>query len=163
MSFRSAMSWLVFGSGEAAKRTPPKSDVVSGADADEIPKIVLAKGRGYTFPIVGESHRQSELDDIAGGKGSKGHRKEVWAQLVFIENNEHDPNAVGVMIDAKPVGWVSRQEAPAIRREIAAINPDRLPVVCSGMIVGGFVADDGFEGSYGVKLSLSRPLKIRKP
>lgn len=129
-----------------------------GAVADP---IRIAPSRGFTFDVVGEAHYQDRLDRICGGKCEDGYNDETTAQLVLISDNEHDPNAIGVMIEGEPVGFVPREEAERLRAEILKLNPSQRPVICSAKIVGGWDRGDGDEGHYGVKLSLSKPLRVK--
>lgn len=122
----------------------------------------LARGRGHTFDVVGESHSQDVFDDICGGKREDGHKLKVTAQLCFVEDNPHDPNAVGVFIEGQLVGYVPRDAAPQLREDILRINREERPVTCDGKIVGGWDRGHGDEGHYGLKLSLSDPLKLKK-
>lgn len=121
--------------------------------------LPLAAGRGFTVEVVGESQWQDHIARVVGGKRDAGYRDEYVAQLAF-DDNPHDANVVVVMIDARPVGWIARGDAGNVRSEINAINPAGLPVTCKAKIVGGWDRGDGDEGHFGVKLSLSRPLKI---
>ena len=123
--------------------------------------IHLARGRGYTFELVGESHFQDTLDAICGGKCEEGHKLPIAAQICFHEDNPHDPNAIVILVDRKPVGYVPRDIAAGMRSELLALNPDERPVTCDAKITGGWRrGDDDDEGHYGVKLSLAQPLKV---
>lgn len=119
--------------------------------------IHVAAGRGFTFNIVGESQFQPALSILCGGKKLGGHKHEATAQLRF-EANTHDPNAIGVYINGKQVGWIPAALTQDLRREVIALNADQT-MACKAKIVGGWNDEDG-EGHFGVKLSLSRPLKI---
>lgn len=119
--------------------------------------IDVAAGRGFTFNIVGESQFQPALSKLCGGKKVGGHKREATAQLRF-EQNTHDPNAIAVYIRSKQVGWIPAVLTQDLRREVIALNADQT-VACKAMIMGGWKDEDG-EGHFGVKLSLSRPLKI---
>lgn len=121
--------------------------------------LPLAAGRGFTVEAVGEAQWQENIARIAGAKRPEGYRDQFVAQLIF-EDNPHDPNAVVIVIDAHAVGWIARGDAANVRKEIMAINPYKLPVTCKAKIVGGWDRGDGDQGHYGVKLSLSRPLKV---
>jgi len=126
-----------------------------------IPEPVhLARGRGFTFEIVGEASYQGALNALCGGKCEDGHKLPTTAQLCFQEDNPHDPNAIVVLIDGKVVGYVPRDQAPGMRSAILRCNPGERPVTCDAQVVGGWLRDDGDEGHYGVKLSLSNPLRI---
>ena len=78
----------------------------------------------------------------------------------MIEGNPYDPNAVGVFIDSQLVGYVPRDVAPHIRTEMMRLSPDERPVTCDAKIVGGWDRGDGDEGHYGIRLSLSNPLRV---
>jgi hypothetical protein len=122
--------------------------------------IHLARGRGFTFEIVGEASHQEALDAICGGKCEDGHNIQVVAQLCFQEDNPHDPNAIVVLINGKVVGYVPRYLAPDMREAILKLRPEERPVTCDGKVVGGWLRDEDDEGHYGVKLSLSQPLRV---
>lgn len=145
--------WTLLFGGKAPPKLEPLPQPVTCAE--------VAKGRGFTFDLSGESHFQDELDSVCGGKCEDGYKLECLAQLFFINDNEFDPNAVGVMIDGNPVGYVPGHLTEAFRKEILAVNPDLHPMLCSAKIVGGWDRGDGDEGHYGVKLSLSRPLRVK--
>jgi hypothetical protein len=123
--------------------------------------IHLARGRGYTFELVGESYYQDTLDAICGGKCEDGHNFPVAVQLCFQENNPHDRNAIMVLINRKVVGYVPRHITAGMRLELLELNPTEHPITCDAKIVGGWLrGDDGDEGHYGVRLNLSQPLKL---
>ena len=65
-----------------------------------------------------------------------------------------------MFIEAKHVGHIPRELAAQLRADIIRINPDMLPVMCKAKIVGGWDRGGGDEGHYGVKLSLSSPLRL---
>lgn len=50
--------------------------------------------------------------------------------------------------------------AKEIRDAILRLNPEERPVTCDAQVVGGWRRDWEDEGHYGVKLSLSYPLKL---
>jgi hypothetical protein len=122
--------------------------------------LYLAGGRGFTFQVVGEAHYQAALDDVCGGKCEEGHNRSVIAELCFQVDNTHDPYAVAVLINARVVGYVPRDQAEAIREELLRLNPEERSVTCAAKVVGGWRRDDEDEGHYGVKLSLARPLRL---
>lgn len=122
----------------------------------------LAPGRGFTFELVGESHYQETLDAICGGKCDGGHKLQIIVQLCFQEDNPHDPNAIVVLVNRKAIGYVPRGIAAGMRSELLKLNPDERPVTCDAKIVGGWRRGDDDEGHYGVKLSLSQPLRVAR-
>jgi len=138
-----------------------RAALAGSARAEAAMPLMLAKGRGFTFEIVGESHYQNAIAKVAGPKSSAGCKVETTAQLVFNDGNAHDLNAIGVLLDGRVAGFVPRDQAAAMRAAILRINPDERPVICRAKIVGGWLSDDGDEGAYGVKLSLAQPLKTQ--
>jgi hypothetical protein len=122
----------------------------------------LARGRGFTFDIVGEANYQDALDGICGGKCEQGHKLRCTAQLCFQEDNPHDLNAIVVLISGKVVGYLPRTIAAQTRSLILRLNPNERPVTCDAKIVGGWIREEDDEGHYGVKLSLSNPLRLAK-
>jgi hypothetical protein len=142
--------------------TPPSPDAPRPVGPTGLHPVHIAHGRGFTFEIVGESHRQEALDDICGGKCEDGHKLQTTAELCFVEDNPYDPHAVGVFIHARLVGYVPRELAKQFRSEILRINPEQRPVTCDAKIVGGWDRGDGDEGHYGVKLNLSKPLRLKR-
>jgi hypothetical protein len=149
--------WLV---GSSSKMGMEFRPIRAAHTSGSLEPLHLAKGRGYTFEVVGESHRQQVLDAICGGKCEDGHDLKVTAQLLLVEGNPYDPNAVGVFVDCKLVGYVPRDLAPRIRADLLRLSPDERPVTCDGRIVGGWDRGGYDEGHYGIKLSLSQPLKL---
>lgn len=119
--------------------------------------IRLASGRGFTFDIVGESRFQVALSRVCDGKTAGGHKHEATAELRF-EQNPSDPNAIAVDIAGEQVGWIRSPANAELRRELMALTPAG-SASCKAKIVGGW-SKDGDGGHFGVKLSLSRPLKI---
>lgn len=148
--------WLFGAKLAESEWRPLRSPETSGS----VEPVHLARGRGYTFEVVGEAYRQDALDAICGGKCEDGHDVQIIAQLIMIEGNSHDPNAVGVFVDSQLVGYVPRDVAPHIRTELVRLSPDERPVTCDARIVGGWDRGDGDEGHYGIKLSLSNPLRV---
>lgn len=122
--------------------------------------VMIARGRGYTFNIVGESQFQDVLAQIAGPKTPDGAKAEKTAQIVDDDDNEHDENAIAVLIRGKVVGFIPRPVAASMRADLARINPTGRPVTCYAKIVGGWRSADGNEGHYGVRLSISNPMRL---
>lgn len=152
------LRWLVFGSTELHQ---PESRPLRTTDkAGSVEPLRIARGRGFNVEVVGEAHYQDALDEACGGKCEEGHDIQVTAQLVLIEDNPYDPNAVGVFINAELVGYIPRDAAVHVRTELRRLSPNEKPVTCDARIVGGWDRGDGDEGHYGVKLSLSNPMRL---
>jgi hypothetical protein len=112
----------------------------------------LAAGRGFNQSVVGESFYHENLEALAGGATIHGVMIDQAALLVATEY-EGKP-AVAVMMAHKRVGSIPASEALTLHRELLALGAERASV--KGRIESGFEG-----GNYCVKLSLSRPLKIR--
>lgn len=152
------LRWLVFGSKEPP---PPEIRLIRSPDVSgSVQPLHIARGRGYTVEVVGEAHRQDALKAVCGRKCEDGHDLKTTAQLLLIDDNPYDPNAVGVIIDGELVGYIPRNTAPYVRAEILRLSPQKGPVTCDARIVGGWDRGDGDEGHYGVKLSLSNPMRL---
>lgn len=127
------------------------------------PMVALAAGQGWNMEVKGESFRQSELLDIVGGRGQYGCTVHTTAHLGTPDDIPDHPEAVSVMIDGKLVGYLPSVVGDQIRGELAALPGAEDGVTCKAAVVGGWdqMANGGERGHFGVKLSLSRPLKIR--
>ncbi|MES2494645.1 MAG: hypothetical protein V4618_00895 [Pseudomonadota bacterium] len=122
---------------------------------------ILKAGRGFTFEVAGESYYQEALSEICGGACSGGHKLVVDAYLTVEHGNPHDQNAVAVHVGGHIVGRVPKSIALTVRNEVLAISSTGA-ARCKGKIVGGWKSDDGDTGHFGIKLSVSRPLKLEK-
>lgn len=128
------------------------------APASSAPLRIVGDGR-FDYEIVGESYYQAALDEICGGKCVEGHQIELPAALVPDPTNEHDPNAVKVVIRGKHVGFLARSEAAAYRKALSTAGRGAATAQTSAKIVGGW--DDGEdEGHYGVKLDIPQPISF---
>jgi len=65
----------------------------------------------FETDVVGESHYQDALAEIAGPKTEAGVDLEVKAQLVPEPDNSTDPQAVAVYIQGRKVGHLARDMA----------------------------------------------------
>lgn len=120
--------------------------------------LALAAGRGFNIRAVGESQWQQELAALMGGRCEEGHNCHVPAQLV-PDNSGREPDAVGVMINGRAVGWLPSEIASDVRAALARLNPAGRPVTCKAKVVGGWDRGRKDRGYFGVKLSLSLPIK----
>lgn len=113
----------------------------------------LAAGRGFNQNVVGESFHKAALRRITGGSTRYGVKVDKAAELSIgsFEGNA----ALFVSIEGERVGSISRQENADLIAELSAIAPD-------GRATAKANISAGYEGAdYSVRLSLSRPLKIR--
>jgi hypothetical protein len=98
--------------------------------------------------VVGTSHYQDALLELAPREADEEVRRDAVATLVPEPGNPHDPNAIAVQIDGRLVGYLSRDENTRWRG-IA-------PVSCEAMIAG----KAGTQG-LGVFLRLPTPTEAR--
>lgn len=105
-----------------------------------------------TLEVVGESHYQDTLWQLAGGFRTERIRCAVTAELGPEPDNPVDRNAVRVLIDGRLVGYLSREDAvvylPGLRK---LMDRHQGAIALLGQIVGGGPRDDGL-GMLGVFL-----------
>lgn len=118
---------------------------------------VLYEGN-ETLEVVGESFHQDELIAIArahgGGRLRDGIRVDILATLLADPSNQYDANAVGVWVDGRLVGHLSRHDAVIFQPVVMDLTEAHGYVVVRGEIVGGGMYDDG-PGRLGVFLRYS--------
>jgi len=111
--------------------------------------VLKWKGDGaFQDEVVGESHYQADLGQMATGK-----RTRVTASLVCEPNNPYDKNAVRVEIEGKLVGHLPRERAKFHRQRLARLNEIGSAVECDAVIATG---PDGVSGVF-----LDLPLTVR--
>jgi hypothetical protein len=109
-------------------------------------------GGNETLEVVGESHYQDHLWQLAGGLQAERIRCTVQAVLVPEPDNLHDSNAVCVLIDDGVVGYLSREDALAYGPGLVALMQRQgSSIALEGHIVGGGQRPDGL-GMLGVFL-----------
>lgn len=122
----------------------------------EVP-YVSANGKNAVH-VVGESHYQDALNEVCGGKTEGGHNRACHAVLVRDSKNQYDGNAIGIQIEGRPVGHISRGDAaryaPVLdRAKCRAVAVDAL-------IRGGWDRGGSEHGHYGVTLDLPTPEEV---
>ena len=122
---------------------------------------MLAHSRGLSQDIVGESPFQSDLEQIAGPKEEMSAKVECEATLVCESDYKHDSNAVAVYIGCGQVGHLFREGAKLFREVLVSLIAELSPVNAKAKIIGGW-KNDISDGSYGIKLSLKRPIALVK-
>lgn len=107
-------------------------------------------GGEVELDVVGESFRQDALWRLVGGRRAVPVRQPVVAVLA-PEDNEYDENAVAVLIDDQPVGYLSRANAARYRPGVEALRRRLGTVALHGVILGGGEGPRGL-GRLGVVL-----------
>jgi hypothetical protein len=112
----------------------------------------------FETDVVGESHYQDALAEIAGPKTEAGVDLEVKAQLVPEPDNPTDPQAVAVYIQGRKVGHLARDMAAQWVAIQARRGETGQVVEVDANITGGWrqaLQGGGFsEGAFGVTLDV---------
>lgn len=122
------------------------------------PRLPISLSGDRSVDVVGESHHQAALLDLAGGvRHYGGVELEAVADLVPEPENRYDRNAVAVKIGGLVVGHLSREDAVDYR----ALVDERIALdgaaTCPARIVGGWDRGQGDVGLFGVELCLPSP------
>jgi hypothetical protein len=124
--------------------------------------IELLGNSGFDFEVVGESHYQSDLERIAGGRSDESAEVFCNAYLVPEPYNPHDKNAVAIKIYDSIVGYLSRDDAEVFIYELKSAGyPSSTRVRVKAVIVGGWLRQNS-QGSFGVKLDVKIPLIFQR-
>lgn len=124
---------------------------------DNMQKTRLLVGKeDFLIEVVGESYYANNLKSLCGGSANKTPDKMYLSELTCEEDNPNDKNAVKVSIFGNTVGHLSKDCARYFRSMLLQNGISDTVVSCYGKIVGGWRAEDGFVGNYGVRLDLPR-------
>lgn len=113
----------------------------------------------YAEKVVGESHYQVELSELAKGLEAQfpnGARMKFTAVLVCEADNKYDANAIYVapVVDGATgsrVGYLAKERAAALSPKVRRAGGI---IACYAALIGGGVTDDGGAKSWGVVLDL---------
>lgn len=118
--------------------------------------IGMLNGDGeYLYRIVGTSRSQEILSEIVGGKTEECAHFACHAILLPEPKNPHDRYAIAVSVNGILVGYVSSHDNIDILNALATANLQAGQ--CPAKIVGGWLREDGDEGSFGVRLDARMP------
>jgi len=118
----------------------------------------LAGDGRYLYKVVGTSHYQDVLEEIVGGKTEECSHFQCHAILLAEPTNAYDRNAVAVSVNGKLVGYISSQDDVEM---VHALHAAGLGAgQCEAKIVGGWLREDGDEGSFGVRLNAMLPFRF---
>ncbi|MDR6431007.1 HIRAN domain-containing protein [Brucella pseudogrignonensis] len=131
----------------------------SSKDDDGLPALsgnITVSGDGeYDFNVVGESHYQRALEDIAG-RSDESAEYYCTAKLIPEPTNEYDKRAIRVDIDSRPVGYIPRD----VTSDFHNILNGRSAAV-DAVILGGWERGRRGDGHFGVKLDVAYPLRVQ--
>ena len=148
------LSWLFGKRGAqsgavAARHTPGGASLRS----PKKPYVVWDDDR-FPVDVVGEGARQDVLLEHCGGYNRNGHYKICAVTLVREPTNDHDPNAVVVLLDGAPVGYLSKGHARRFQKALREHGVNDQPVMCSAVITGGWRTNQYDSGHFGVRLGM---------
>lgn len=106
----------------------------------------------FEVDVVGESHHQRELQEIAQQREAG---KPLTALLIPEDDNPADKNAVLVTILGRKVGYLAREDAPIFRRRLKKKADGTAMSVCGAVLTGGHELPNGTRASIGVMLDLA--------
>ena len=117
--------------------------------------VIFLMGTGnYEVEIVGEEHYQAALEGICGPRLPKRANRLETAVLIVEDKNAHDKNVVRVEIRGRKVGYLSRETALVVRRQLKERGMPEVDGQCQAVIRGGWLSADGRRGPYCVSLDL---------
>ena len=113
------------------------------------------RGNGSAFmqSVVGEQYYQDALIKIAGPYSKERKRIRCEATLFLEPDNPHDPYAVRVEIEGSKVGYIPRDEAPVLRRQLQQLGVTNGQRVTVDAVIGGGLIGE----RYGVYLDFDLP------
>ena len=134
-----------------------RRDVAAYSEPDRFARVfgsVTMPTEGLrVWEVAGEGFRQENLAAVAGPKSYEGAWCERVAELRPEPDNPYDGNAVTVLVDGLPVGYLPRREAATHRRLIERAIAQHGQATCGAVINGGWLRPgEESEGSYGVRL-----------
>jgi HIRAN domain-containing protein len=101
--------------------------------------------------VVGESHRQSALQDLSNGRLERGEEVTFIAERMLEPDNPVDKNAIKVCIRAgAQVGYLSRDDATHYHVALQSLASSGKRGLCRARLIGG--TED--KSSIGVILDL---------
>ena len=108
-----------------------------GRDVPTAPTASVGLGGRETLEVVGESHYQEALWDVAGGFSVDRVRVDIRARLLPEPLNPSDKNAVQVLIDGQTVGYLGRDDAALYLPGLSMLLEKHGAIHLSGVVVGG--------------------------
>lgn len=140
----SAILYWFFYSDESSEQTEP-SPTPSPLKLFELPQ-----SGNQDFPVVGESHYQQDLMQLASTYNHGLQKKVFKAYLIPDNTNKYDKNAVQVVISGLLCGYLSRDDAKLFRTYLKQNNLENHAGSTTAILIGG-----GKDKHYGVLIDLS--------
>lgn len=109
--------------------------------------------------VAGVSHYQPALLEVTGAQAGDEVRFACEAALVPEPDNPHDPNAVAVQIEGRPVGYLERDEAVRWQPIAQAVAGHGSTAMAEAMVAGRGAESN--TPNLGVFLRLPTPTEAR--
>lgn len=87
---------------------PPQSAPITKSITQSQSGAIVPGDGSYQFQVVGESHYQTDLEHIVGGRTQNSASYRCVGILTPEPDNPYDPQAVYVSVDGRKVGYLSR-------------------------------------------------------
>lgn len=113
----------------------------------------------FEIDVVGEPHHQ---DGIRAALGSCSPPARRTAVIRSEPSNADDPNALRVEINGHLVGYLGRERAVQVERELQREGCDTFEATCDATVVNGRGVQRGGDASLGVKLDIFKAGQKRK-
>lgn len=110
------------------------------------------RSQSWPMNIVGESNYQDALIAICGNYTRAGREVNARATITREPENPYDPYAVRVEINRKTVGYLPREQATRVSKQMLEDLIDHAD--CDAIIKGGWRTNQFDEGFYGVRLAI---------
>lgn len=133
-------------------------DEAQAAWVEECRRRGIFCSEDYVLDIVGESHYQDTLKQLAATHGEA----PLLAHLVPEPFNPYDRHAVAVVIDGQRVGYISRDQAAEYQPVLTNLARRGSPLVAVADLKGGFVTSTGQIASFGVELRMTEPDMLKE-
>jgi hypothetical protein len=124
-----------------------------------IRSVLIGDGE-FGFQIVGESHHQTAIEKMVGGRSKEGSHYRCTAIVRAEPTNRYDPNAVEVLIAGIQVGYIPAYQAADMRQTLQRYSINEAE--CDALVLGGWDRGGGDVGYLGVRLDLVRPFACRE-
>lgn len=111
---------------------------------------------GELVQVVGESFHQAAISSVSGRRGEEAVSFDCVAVLVPEPDGRHDPNAIGVQIEAQVVGHLSREDAILYHPLVDAAARLGVVIACNTRIAA-HDPDEATTSNAGVFLHLPSP------
>lgn len=114
--------------------------------------------RGRWQTVVGESYRQDALEAVAGGRDDDGVLVRcVTAQLLAEPTNQHDRDAIMVLVGGHHVGYIPKDETSTWHPTLEEFASLGRPVTTRAWLRGGWLDSGRGAGSIGIFLDVDMP------